>query len=290
MISQPANEFRPDESADPALFPDYGFGQNIAISGDAALIGSRNSGTFFNQYASFFPRCIVLLIIAFCVTTVSGKLDTTTSPLTWAPGLGNAQSFDLVRKNQTLIIADDGQGLGDFYGYTVAIDGSTALLGAYRAESSSRIDRGVPKAFVYVHKGSNEWVIQAVLDLVDEPIGNSEIFYGTPQVALSGDTAVVSNPYFGAYTGKVWVYVRSDTSWNLQQRLEASDGDANHAFGYSIVISGDVIVVGSPQPGEQFEKGEACAYRRSGNTWSEEFKFTPDSNAPEWLTFGGTVA
>jgi hypothetical protein len=99
-------------------------------------------------------------------------------------------------------------------------------------------------------------------------------------VAISGDTAVV-----GAYLdevgshaaqGSAYVFVRSGTTWTEQQKLTASDGNANDEFGVAVAISGDTIVVGAWRAtvGSNFAQGAAYAFLRSGTVWSEQQKLT----------------
>jgi len=97
------------------LFPDYGFGANIAISGDNAIVGSPNSGKY--DWST--------------LTQASG-------------GKGNARIFDLGSNPpiETLLIVDDQVG-GQYYGYQVAIDGDTAVVSAWDINSY------VPSVFVF---------------------------------------------------------------------------------------------------------------------------------------------
>jgi uncharacterized repeat protein (TIGR01451 family) len=101
-------------------------------------------------------------------------------------------------------------------------------------------------------------------------------------VSLSGDTVVVGavtdkNPA-GELTGAAYVFVRSGTTWSMQQKLLASDGLGSDGFGESVSISGDTVVVGSrlePEP------GKAYVFVRTGTAWTEQAKLVasdPESN------------
>ena len=106
-------------------------------------------------------------------------------PATQAPGLGNASVFDLLTNEQTLLIVVDGEwNPNGYYGYTVALDNDTALLGVYR-------EGFVGRAFVFVCSGSVS-TQQAMLDPDLQEI--------VPRVELDADTAVVGCPSWSGGT------------------------------------------------------------------------------------------
>ena len=82
-------------------------------------------------------------------------------------------------------------------------------------------------------------------------------FFGW-SVAAMGDTAVVAGP--GGYTqgddqgGQVYVFVKPASGWtNMVQTAELTPSDNGYAgFGYSVVISNDVIAVGAPGVAETY--------------------------------------
>ena len=83
------------------------------------------------------------------------------------------------------LIASDGA-LGDYFGISVAIDGNTAVIGAYYDDIGSNVNQG--SAYVYVWDGSN-WVFQAKLTASDGAAGD---VFGC-SVAISGITAVIGD-------------------------------------------------------------------------------------------------
>jgi hypothetical protein len=67
--------------------------------------------------------------------------------------------------------------------------------------------------------------------------------------------------------------VRNGTSWSEEAKLVASDAAPGDYFGYSVSISGDIVVVGAPgDDGAGTNLGAAYVFVRSGATWSEEAK------------------
>ena len=78
-------------------------------------------------------------------------------------------------------------------------------------------------------------------------------------VSVSGDYAIVGayreDPAFpipsGGQTiptdaGAAYIYVRSGTTWTLQQQLTASDAQPYDRFGFGVADDGDYPIVGAP--------------------------------------------
>jgi len=67
-------------------------------------------------------------------------------------------------------------------------------------------------------------------------------------VSISGDVAVIGAPFHlegGAATGTAYVYRFDGSTWIEQAKLTAYDGAGGDRFGFSVSISGDVVVVGA---------------------------------------------
>jgi len=72
-------------------------------------------------------------------------------------------------------------------------------------------------------------------------------------VSISGDTAIVGSPYNddgGTSSGSAYIYQRQaglgTGNWNEVRKLTASDAAYLDFFGWSVAISGDTAIVGSP--------------------------------------------
>ncbi|MBW2291481.1 MAG: hypothetical protein JRG89_07880 [Deltaproteobacteria bacterium] len=73
-------------------------------------------------------------------------------------------------------------------------------------------------------------------------------------------------------------------------KLIASDAAVNDIFGLGVALSGDALVVGSPQDDDNGEtSGSAYVYRQDGNDWEAEQKLVASDGA-EFDRFGGSVA
>jgi hypothetical protein len=108
-------------------------------------------------------------------------------------------------------------------------------------------------------------------------------------VAMDGDTLVVGapfddNPASGAVNqGAAYVYVLQGDNWALQQKLIAGDGLANDYFGFSVAVSGDSLVVGTPgASGAEIPSahpGKAYIFIRNGANWSQQAKLVASDGA-----------
>ncbi|HOX47522.1 MAG TPA: hypothetical protein PK668_28270, partial [Myxococcota bacterium] len=170
---------------------------------------------------------------------------------------------------------DSPAGASGRFGGSVAIVGDTALVGA----------PGQSRAFVYL-RDAGIWSLQQ---------GLSAPGYFGNAVALEDDLAVIGAPAetIGAndYQGSVSIFTRSAGVWTLQQKLTASDGAAGYNFGWSVAVSGDTVVVGSPYAsvGATVEQGAAYVFVRSGGIWSEQQKLASSEGA-SGDRFGVSVA
>lgn len=143
--------------------------------------------------------------------------------------LGLEQGFTIGKAPPCLMVSG--------FGWSVALSGDTALLGA-RGD-----DQAAGSAYVFVRSGSL-WSQQQKLTASDAAANDR---FGW-SVALSGDTALVSAPYHYP-TGSAYVFVRSGSVWSQQSTLTASDGAAGDYFGRSVAVSGETALVGAPDDG-----------------------------------------
>lgn len=220
----------------------------------------------------------------------------------YGEGLGSARIFvnadpgsstPLPWTQQALLVGNDGEGNGNkWYGYSVDVDGDTALVGAYRLFP----DNGV-RAFTFVRTGT-VWAQEAMLTLDDDILYNGAL----PGVAIEGDTAVVglhtsqTDPmqWQSPGTGKAFVFERTAVGWGSPQVLTASGPKDGDRFGLSVSISGDSILVGADENvGDPFRTGFACVFVRGGDgAWTEQAKLLPPSSTggDDVRGFGGSVA
>jgi len=119
------------------------------------------------------------------------------------------------------------------FGHSVSISGSSVIIG-------NPITFG---AFVFVRNGT-VWTEQAMLaDIVNGLDANGTSY----AVSISGDIALVADPGFtvnGLWSqGRVWVYKRNVTTWNLSRIIDDGNPHMGEYFGRAVSIAnGDVII------------------------------------------------
>ncbi len=213
----------------------------------------------------------------------------------------------------------------DAFGSSVSLSGQSLLVGAPGEDSSSigingalnNNSAGYSGAAYLFQRSGNSWTqaayVKASNTQSDDGFGNS--------VAISGDTFVVaasredggsvginglqsdnSKPFAGA----AYVFFRSGSTWAQQAYLKASNTDESDAFGSSIAIDGNQILIGALGEdssavgvhGNQLDNsrrssGAAYLFSRSGATWTQSTYLKPNSHTNGGATvqqFGMDVA
>jgi hypothetical protein len=203
-------------------------------------------------------------------------------------------------------------GGGDWFGTSVALSGDTLVVGAPFEDSSASGDETdnsadqTGAAYVFTRSGG-VWSQQAYLKARNAERGD---LFGR-SLAISGDTLVVgawgeASSASGGETdnsaedaGAVYVFTRSDGVWSQQAYLKASNAEAGDAFGYSVAISDDTLVVGAINEASSTSGGEAdnsvkdagavYVFTRSAEAWNQQ-AYLKASNAGWNDTFGASVA
>jgi len=131
---------------------------------------------------------------------------------------------------------------GDQFGFSVAISGDYAIVGAYLEDDAGGTGSG--KAYIFdVTSGS-------LVHTLDNPnaFGTSADDYFGQSVAISSDRAIVAareeDDAGGGASGKAYIF--DVTSGNLLYTLDnpnAYSTSANDRFGWSVAISGDYAIV-----------------------------------------------
>jgi len=158
--------------------------------------------------------------------------------------------------------------LNDRFGFSVAINGDDALVGA-----PSTLVNGIFAGTVYAfHFENNKWVEKKPLALpVPIPAGGDQ--FGS-SLALSGDYAIVGAPgkavnnVLGA--GAAFIFHKESGEWVLKQEFYDPVPKNMDSFGFSVAISNDKAIVGVPY-GDTVVQGDqaGCAYtlRIGNNGW-----------------------
>ncbi|MCU0595456.1 MAG: FG-GAP repeat protein, partial [Desulfobacterota bacterium] len=90
--------------------------------------------------------------------------------------------------------------------------------------------------------------------------------------------------------GSVYVFKRGEASWLQQAKLTASDGAEGDAFGVSVAVSDQTIIVGAEGDDDYGQdSGSAYLFYQNGTAWVEEAKLLA-KNGKMGDRFGSSVA
>lgn len=152
------------------------------------------------------------------------------------------QRQDTTWLEQSILRASDSGPIHRF-GFSVALDGNWAVIGAYECNIGSINTAGAAYVFAKIN---TDWVErQKLFDANDPCVGDDFGF----AVAIKNDTILVGCPYDfvnGNMAGSVFEFARTDTNWVQSDRLAAGDANTNDRFGSSLALSGRHTIIGAP--------------------------------------------
>lgn len=244
------------------LPPTGGFGFSVAVDGDTAIVGAIGDPGHLSSGHSGAAHIYVR------------------SGTQW------------IRQHR--LVPSDGAA-GDSFGFSVALQGNTAVIGAVDDDTGAGTDAG--SAYVFVKVG-NSWFEKQKLTAGDAAAGDH---FGRA-VALDGDTSVVGandgefSPGSGGGGGNAaYVFGRNSTTgaWNqLGDALAPADIVTGDGFGDAVAVSGSTVVVGARQDsvGSTDQAGSAYvfAFSEKTQTWALQQRLTASDTDFAW--FGQAVA
>ncbi len=281
------------------------FGTAIAISGDTVVIGAPNEssdGSSPEDNSALNAGAVYVFVrTTDAAQTAAGAAVWTLQAYLKAPNPDITQAF----------------------GLTVAIEGDTIVLGApFTINNNANGSGGSVYVFVRSNAAAQRapeaavWTLQAHLKAANEEATDG---FGY-SVAIAGDTVVVGTPSEDSdgsspadnsaeEAGAAYVFVRTSDAahrapgaavWTQQAYLKAANADAGDLFGETVVISGDIAVVGAPRedsngsgPDDNSKSNAGAVYvfvRTSVQglpTWSQEAYLK--GNPPNHSDFFGAV-
>jgi hypothetical protein len=183
------------------------------------------------------------------------------------------------------LTASDGV-IGDSFGFSVAVSGNTAVVGAFCHPSSGYTcsNPGPGAAYVFVRSDDGTWSEQAELTASDGVPGDA---FGI-SVAIDGNTVAVGASQHGDH-GAAYLFERDgDGRWIQQAELTAPNGGA---FGFSVAVSGSKVVVGADiqMVGSNSAQGAAYVFAQNGSTWGQQAELIASDGA-EYDYFGRSLA
>ncbi len=170
---------------------------------------------------------------------------------------------------------------GDRFGKSVALDGDTAIVGAYLSNVGS-----TEKGAAYVFR-EIDGVWQQIAKLVAND-GSEDDRFGW-SVSLSGNTAIVGayrSDSGGLDSGAAYVFSENGGSWQQIAKITSSDREAGDYFGWSVSISGGTAIVGAFADSDGGpDSGSSYLFRENNGIWQQISKLTA-SDASQNDRFG----
>jgi hypothetical protein len=274
----------------------FQFGYDLAVDGDTLVVGAHQDdqlarlggavfvyerdGLEWVQQAKLVDPLTVEADRFGCAVDLQGD---TLAIGAWS-GDGLAESSGIVHIferstgvwNKTqLLMAPDGKKL-DFFGWSLALDQDTLVIGAPRTEPLGMRESGA--VYVFTHNGQ-DWQQQAKLTAAD---GATDDRFGEA-VALHGDTILVGAPFdddHGSASGSAYVFHRTGTTWTQQAKLTYFDGRPLDVFGYDVALTADRALVGAYRAKEGVigrDAGAGFVFERTGDVWNQTAKLVSQS-------------
>lgn len=282
------------------------FGNAVALNGDTALIGAHfddvggvsdqgstylftRTGTNWTQRQFFKARDGAARELFGQAVALSDE-----TPIVGAPHTkiaNNAAQGALYvygcgyAVGPALEAGRNSEGAG-YFGYAIAVDGDTAVIGVYNDTVRPNVRQG--SAYVFARNGAS-WRESQQIFASD---GAPEERFGFA-VAISGDVIVVATPYAKGEdregSGKAYFFTRNGNTWTQTGR--AFGQRPLESFGWSVAASGDTVAIGAPgsNVGQNASQGEVALFRRNGSTWVSEGRVTAKEGTASEL-FGLSVS
>ncbi|HWB66023.1 MAG TPA: FG-GAP repeat protein [Mycobacteriales bacterium] len=162
----------------------------------------------------------------------------------------------------------------DEFGFSVAIAGSTIVAGTPLSHPGGNASAG--SVYVFSRPVGGWRNIHHPTGRLVPSDGTSSDQFGY-SIAASGSTVVVGSPGhvvgFHSSQGAVYVFTKPHDGWFNDRRqtaeLSTDENAPNSRIGYSVAISGSMIVAGAPyqRVGSNASQGAAYVFHRSGFSW-----------------------
>ena len=290
-------KFLPDSGG---LFAD--FGHSVAISGNITIVGAYeddangpDSGSAY-LFDSFDPANPTLIAKLRPSDAAAGDRFGSAVAISGQTGIvgafqdddngtdsGSAYLFDATTGQQIAkLLAIDGAE-GDRFGHSVAISGTTAIVGALWDD-----DNGNSSGSAYLFDTATG---QQIAKLLANDGAEGDLFGRS--VAISGTTAIVGanqDDDNGDRSGAAYLF--DATTGRQIAKLLPDDGEAFDQFGFSVAINGTTAIVGAAIDSEEgfFASGSAYLFDISDPTNPTQIaKLLPDDGAA-FDQFGYSVA
>lgn len=213
---------------------------------------------------------------AFTFKTNDGLHDSTAATVTIHITPTNDQPIDMSSLATAVDLTDQSGAAGDLYGFSVAISGKFALIGA-RNNSENATASGA----AYFLEKNDDGLWQQILKV--KPGSQANEYSGT-SVAISDTYAIV-----GAYghdksgaadSGMAHLYKLDNGVWSYDTVIDPIQSQAGDYTGISVGISGDYAIAGAPGASVNGAKsGAAYIIEHGASAWNAPVRLIPTDGA-----------
>ncbi len=252
-------------------------GQSVAFDGNTALVSAPGQ-SLVHVYEGYDWLTRVTTLPIYTGGGLGNNVSVSgTTALLGAPSGGSSQSgyaHIYERVNGTWQFAQgisaEVQRLHERFGSSAAIDGDIAIVGASGANDNTTVQGAV---YVFERTDST-W--QQTARIVPEPSYGGNYFGCS--VAIDRETAVVGSygdDFYGQNSGAAYIIEKVAGNWQIVASLFADDAAAGDAFGSSVSIDGQHVVIGSKYNDEKgISSGASYVFRGHDGNWVQIAKLT----------------
>ncbi|MEZ6038590.1 MAG: cadherin-like beta sandwich domain-containing protein [Planctomycetota bacterium] len=301
-----------------------GFGASVAIEGDTLVVGQigtnqavvfTRSGAIWTQRAVLFGNGLApyrygnAVAISGDTIAVASRDDDGELGPDYLESAGAVYVYTGSGANWTQVarLTASNPGQEDQFGYSLALDGDTMVVGARFEDSTSTgigstpNDAGSDVGAAYVFTGAGAtWTLQAYV----KPAVTTDVRWFGTSIDIDGDRMVVGAPLcntLGIDAGLAYVFDRIGGVWSESAVLAGNNTGSNDLFGWSVSVDGDTIAVGArqessnttgtnPQQNDDGDRsGAVYQYELTGQAWQQQV-FLKASDAQDLAWFGFAVA
>lgn len=274
------------------------FGESVAVSGNSVVVGADSENASNLQDAG---NAYVIYLVSGAVTTlsspnaqtngffgssvaISGNTVVVGAPYETASGFsraGHAYIFSTSGSFIATLTSPNAQSYG-FFGSSVAISGTTVVVGADYEKVSGAVGAGN----VYTFNATTGDLIETI------PVPNPQFdAYFGGSVSISGTTIAVGAPseYVTGndFAGSAFTF--NAATGNLIKTFTSPNTQSYGYFGQSVGISGGSLVIGAPNENVSGEIGAGRAYIFNSNS-GKLVKTLQSPNTQVEAFFGNSVS
>jgi len=284
---EPSPPFPPDE------FRSDSFGLTVAISSDGDTVAVGAPG---HNHTGKVSRAGAVYVFQRSNGVWSQQAELFSPNPNSQDHFGDAPDFGGIGlSGNTVVVADSVNGLGlgaidvftrtnDVWTFTtqlfvpndpffvpssLAFDGRTLAVGSDNSDALTAGFAGVVHVFRF---SEGQWSAPVTLSAADATSGGT---FGY-SVSVSGNTIAVGaafGPGATTQSGAAYVFAGEDGLWTQIAKLNAADGVDRDAFGSSVAVSGQTVLVGAvnhtPPATGTFAAGAAYVYQPRDENWSQ---------------------